>query len=753
MKERKGVPLTLKITMVSLGVLLVSLLALGMYSYRTTKEKLISHTLHEISAELSRISDEVNLVLRNQIHAVLLLSGLPIFQSEEGEVSLKWPGERVKRMLERVFVLVASEQREFFQIRLLSTDGMELLRLDATSQMLRFTPTAELQDKSGRYYFTEAMKLSPGEVYISPIDLNVEHGEIEVPHRPTYRIATPIFNEAGERLGVIVVNVDARSLLDSFYAKLKGGTVYLVDQDGYFLEHPDSSMTFGRELGTGHNLSKEMPELYRRLRSSLEEYAGQCEGGRTIYGMRKIYYAGQKEDRFWALFEVIPTEVVLADTREVRNRFLMDGGLIGGMAFALGFILLRFFSRPITRLSQLAQRVAEGDLDVRASDEEKRRDEIGVLARAFNQMISSLREATMNLREQVEKQTEELRRRNEELRRQARYLEETDLYNRTFVEILYLFTELTDHKAVCNEILSVLAERHGYPVGITYSYDEWSDTLTLCSAYSAPATVKEEIKVGEGIVGQAALSRKPILIPLSSLTLELGLNDVHPAAILALPVRYRERLFGVMVLASLSEPSEREKEFLHRLSILIGAGMNSLRQFLNLQRLSRELQERQVEIERKNRELLQAQKMKDQFMANMSHELRTPLNSIIGFADLLKEKIIGTLNEKQLQYVQNILQSAEHLLSIINDILDLSKVEAGMMEVKPEVISLKDLIESSLTMVGERAAKHRISLSMEIGEGIGTVRTDPTRLKQILFNLLSNAVKFTPDGGSVSVKA
>ena len=159
----------------------------------------------------------------------------------------------------------------------------------------------------------------------------------------------------------------------------------------------------------------------------------------------------------------------------------------------------------------------------------------------------------------------------------------------------------------------------------------------------------------------------------------------------------------------------------------------------------------------KEKELLESIKranaLKDQFLANVSHELRTPLNSIIGFSELLKEQLVGPLNEKQLHYVQNILQSAEHLLSIINDILDLSKVEAGMMEVKPEVISLKDLIESSLTMVGERAAKHRISLSMEIGEGIGTVRTDPTRLKQILFNLLSNAVKFTPDGGSVSVKA
>ena len=159
----------------------------------------------------------------------------------------------------------------------------------------------------------------------------------------------------------------------------------------------------------------------------------------------------------------------------------------------------------------------------------------------------------------------------------------------------------------------------------------------------------------------------------------------------------------------------------------------------------------------KERELLESIKranaLKDQFLANVSHELRTPLNSIIGFSELLKEQVVGPLNEKQLQYVQNILHSGEHLLSLINDILDLSKVEAGTLEVESVPINLKEVLQWALFMQRERAKRHNISLNLDMDEGIGIVKTDPTRLKQVLFNLLSNAVKFTPDGGSVMVKA
>ena len=146
---------------------------------------------------------------------------------------------------------------------------------------------------------------------------------------------------------------------------------------------------------------------------------------------------------------------------------------------------------------------------------------------------------------------------------------------------------------------------------------------------------------------------------------------------------------------------------------------------------------------------------KSDFLANMSHELRTPLNAIIGFAEVLQDQFFGQLNEKQRQYVDNINTSGRHLLGLINDILDLSKVEAGKMELDPESLALKkDVLEASLTLLQEKALKHNINLSLDVSPQADiTIVADLKKLKQIMFNLLSNAVKFTPDGGGVEVSA
>jgi CheY-like chemotaxis protein len=146
-------------------------------------------------------------------------------------------------------------------------------------------------------------------------------------------------------------------------------------------------------------------------------------------------------------------------------------------------------------------------------------------------------------------------------------------------------------------------------------------------------------------------------------------------------------------------------------------------------------------------------KHKSEFLASMSHELRTPLNAIIGFSEVLIEKMFGELNEHQEDYLNDILSSGRHLLSLINDILDLSKVEAGRMELELGEFSLREALDNGLTMLKERAGRHSIALGLEIEDGLDLVEADERKVKQIVFNLLSNAVKFTPDGGRVDLRA
>ena len=158
-------------------------------------------------------------------------------------------------------------------------------------------------------------------------------------------------------------------------------------------------------------------------------------------------------------------------------------------------------------------------------------------------------------------------------------------------------------------------------------------------------------------------------------------------------------------------------------------------------------------IEEKSRELEVASRHKSEFLANMSHELRTPLNAVIGFSEVLSERMFGELNEKQAEYVQDINASGTHLLSLINDILDISKIEAGRMELDLSNFDLPNVVDTAVLLTRERAGRRGIVLRVEKDEQLGPIRGDERKIKQVLLNLLSNAIKFTPDGGRIDVRA
>jgi signal transduction histidine kinase len=166
----------------------------------------------------------------------------------------------------------------------------------------------------------------------------------------------------------------------------------------------------------------------------------------------------------------------------------------------------------------------------------------------------------------------------------------------------------------------------------------------------------------------------------------------------------------------------------------------------NLNRMS-------AELGRLYRQIEAANTHKSEFLANMSHELRTPLNAIIGFSEVLLEKMFGELNDKQLEYLTDIHSSGQHLLTLINDILDLSKIEAGRLELELSSFDLPELLEGATMLVRERAGRHEVKLALDVSEGVDEWVADERKVKQVVINLLSNAVKFTPAGGSVTVRA
>jgi len=211
--------------------------------------------------------------------------------------------------------------------------------------------------------------------------------------------------------------------------------------------------------------------------------------------------------------------------------------------------------------------------------------------------------------------------------------------------------------------------------------------------------------------------------------------------ILAVPMLREKALVGVITLWR-KEPrpfSERQ--------------INILRTFADQAVIAIENARLFNEIREKGRQLEIANKHKSEFLANMSHELRTPLNAVIGFSEALVEKMFGELNPKQEDYLRDIHSSGRHLLSLINDILDLSKIEAGRMELELSEFSLPMALKNAMTLVRERAQTHGIEMKLQLDPKLGDIRADERKFKQIVLNLLSNAVKFTPDGGRVEVDA
>ena len=317
-------------------------------------------------------------------------------------------------------------------------------------------------------------------------------------------------------------------------------------------------------------------------------------------------------------------------------------------------------------------------------------------------------------------------------------------------EVSQTVSSSLDLQQVLTTIVAHAVELSGGDGGAIYEFDESRQEFELRTTHRMSeelieAVQRTRIQLGETPIGQAALRREAMQVadirdepafPMADVLLRSGFR-----AVLAVPLLREESIVGALVVRR-ELPGQFDEKTVGLLQTFASQSVLAIQNARLFQ-----------EIEDKGRQLEVASRHKSEFLANMSHELRTPLNAIIGFSEVLIERMFGELNEKQDEYLQDILGSGRHLLSLINDILDLAKVEAGRMELELGSFSLPEALENGLTMIKERAASHGIALSMSLDPAIGIVEADERKIKQVVFNLLSNAVKFTPDGGQVELSA
>jgi GAF domain-containing protein len=310
-----------------------------------------------------------------------------------------------------------------------------------------------------------------------------------------------------------------------------------------------------------------------------------------------------------------------------------------------------------------------------------------------------------------------------------------------------------DLQTVLSTIVGRAVQLSGTDCGIIYEYDESTQEFHLRASYQMEEELVQAyqatpLRLGQGATGRAAETRLPYQIADLRQEHELPTRGMRPLlfrlgyqSLLAVPLLLEQKIMGALTI------------YRRQTGSFAPEVVNLLQTFATQSVLAIQNARLYREIEEKSRQIEAANRHKSEFLANMSHELRTPLNAIIGFSEVLGERMFGELNEKQAEYTDDILSSGRHLLSLINEILDLSKVEAGRMELELATFDLPLAIDNARTFVRERATKHGINLDVTVDERLGDFTGDERKIKQILLNLLSNAVKFTPEGGRIGISA
>jgi signal transduction histidine kinase/HAMP domain-containing protein len=505
-----------------------------------------------------------------------------------------------------------------------------------------------------------------------------------------------------------------------------------LNQFGYQLDQlevaaPDDAELLSRLRATYEQLIKAIGHVIERMN------AGSVAEGRTLQLTEASPLADQLERLTNDLLnkaEVdLGTSIDASQAAYRTSRWVVTGFAIGstGLALVLGYAISWSLLGPVKLMEARLRLIAEGDLSQQV--EVPNRDELGGLAAQFNRMAREL-----------EVRTRELTRSVEELK--------------ALGEVGRAVSSSLDLELVLNTIVMHAVQLSGANGGLIYEYDE---TMQQFSGIRGAHRVDEDLaeviratplRLGEGVAGQAAVLHAPVQV---SDVLAEGSYDVVRIrsvferhgyrSVLAAPLLFEQQIVGVLVVWG-REPGRFSREVVDLLQTLATQSVLAIQNA----RLYRELEARSHELEAASRH-------KSEFLANMSHELRTPLNAVLGFSEVLAERMFGEVNEKQAEYLQDILSSGRHLLSLINDILDLSKVEAGRLELEPSRFHLPTALENALTLVRERASRHGIALDLRVDPAIGEIVADERKVKQILLNLLSNAVKFTPEGGRVAVAA
>jgi signal transduction histidine kinase len=615
------------------------------------------------------------------------------------------------------------EQRRFDGLRLLRQVPAitELAQLDSTGHeqlhvsRLAMDVVGSQTDYSKDPKFTEAMA---HKVYYGPVYFRRES-------EPYMSLSL-----AGTRrdAGVSVTEVNLKFIWDVVSQIKVGerGRAYVVDARGRLIAHPDISLVLRNSDLSGLEQFKAARLANSANSGEQVTEANDFQGRRVLTAYSPISPLG------WLIFVDLPVREAYAPLYRSLGRtgLLLAGGLI--LALLAGLFLARRMVVPIRTLRQGAARIGHGDLSQRISI--KTGDELEALAEQFNDMAGRLSDSYADLEKKVEIRTRELEQSNKELR--------------ALGEVSQAVNSTLDLQTVLDTIVAKAVQLSGTEAGAIYVFDstkrEFGLRATSGMTDDLITAIGQQHSDFSEAVGRMVEIRAPVQVA--------DLNDEpHTATTdIMLKAGFRARLIVPLVgvqgaVGALVVRRRLPGEF-------STSTIELLQTFAAQSVLAIENANLFHELEKKSVELQLASRHKSQFLANMSHELRTPLNAILGYTELIVDKIYGEIPAKALTTLERVQANGKHLLGLINDVLDLSKIEAGQINLTLTDYSVKDIVYNVYSAVESLANNKNISLKVDIAPELPQARGDERRLTQVLFNLVGNAIKFTDDG-EVAIKA
>ncbi len=714
-------------TKVSLSIILVSLIPILLISagfYSDARDILEKEELkneeHEISIRETFIDAFLNTSKQDLFFLVNSSNFQGFINSEQGDQL-----ENYKKDVVIDFSQFSKNRNIYHQIRYIDKNGQEQIRVDNVNGVVENIPQDRLQNKADRYYFYEAIDLDPGTIYISPLDLNVENGEVEKPYNPMIRYATPVFDRGGNNVGIIILNIKVGDMLQ-YIRTIEGPytSIYMVNSDGYYLVHPDRNKEWGFMLDQEeNNIFKDDSGIAQEIFSPKDLFQISCPNEECYINSKRIYldknvyfylmddhaesFQIDNQEEYWIVYSKVDKGALTS----LLNSSLYDIYVLIFIIFIILVLISLFFSRalvrPIYKLKEGIDIITQGDFEHRVNITSD--DEIGDLSLSFNQMTEAIQDSRKEIDKKVKLQTKEIVNKSKELEDQQSAIlnvledveeekEKTALVARDLekfklaVENAYSHIVITDSEGICLYANGSVERITGFSIKEVLgkkvgTKENWGGLMSDDFYHKLWRTIKIEKKAFSGEVKNKR--------------------------------KNGEEYDSFAIISPVLDEHGHVKFF--------------------------------VGIERDISKEKQIDRAKSEFVSLASHQLRTPLSTINWYTEILLAEDAGKLNDEQKDYLKEVYKGNQRMVDLVNALLNVSRIELGTLAVEPEETDLIDLAESVLNEIKPQVSKRKQKIVKNFGKNIPKIVLDLKLMRIVFQNYISNAIKYTPEKGQIEL--